>query len=170
MIVAYVFERLGVTVESIYFLEPDPDPGEEGPERGVRVELRVIQRHPRTGSMYSAYPVDIATAIWRADLLESVEAGPGSRDRMHFHPEMADDEPCDRVFDPAIRADPFDWLADKLEGIAAIVARKVDDPDSYGADIAEIVRNTPRIVESARDMLAQVHVGELALAPAQHGS
>jgi hypothetical protein len=45
-----------------------------------------------------------------ADLFGSVAAGPGARDRMHYHPLMADDEPGDRQYEPAIKADPLGWM------------------------------------------------------------
>ena len=161
VITAYIFGSLGVTVEDIYFLEPNPDPGEEGPERGVRVEVRLIERLPRTGSIYSAYPVHLQTAIWRADLLESVAAGPGARDRMHFHPMMADDEPGDRVFDPAIPADPLGWLAERLADIEPIVAAKVTGSElaALADDCTQVRWATARIVDAARDAIARVHCG-----------
>lgn len=165
MNVAYLYQRLGIVIEDIYFVEPNPDPGEEGPERGVRVEIRLIENHPLSGSRYSAYPIDIRTAIWRADLLGSVAAGPGARDRMHYHPLMADDEPGDRQWDPAIKADPIGWIATQLERIEMIVAAKVLDVAAYRHDLAEIRRQAPLIVGSVEQMMGQVHRMELAHEP-----
>lgn len=165
MNVAYLYHRLGIVIEDIYFVEPNPDPGEEGPERGVRVEVRQIENHPLSGSRYSAYPIDIRTAIWRADLLGSVAAGPRARDRMHYHPLMADDEPGDRQYDPAIGADPLDWIATQIEQIEQIVATKVPDLTPYRQDLAEIRRQAPLIVGSIEEMMEQVHRMELAHEP-----
>jgi hypothetical protein len=165
MNVAYLYQRLGIVIEDIYFLEPDPDPGEEGPERGVRVEVRLVENQPLSGSRYSAYPIDIRTAIWRADLLGSVAAGPGARDRMHYHPLMADDEPGDRQWDPAIRANPLEWIASQLEQIELIVTAKVSDITPYRHDLAEIRRQAPLIVRSTEEMMEQVHRMELAHEP-----
>ena len=44
MLQAFVFERVGIVVGDLYFLDPNPHPGQEGPEHGVRLELRVIDR------------------------------------------------------------------------------------------------------------------------------
>lgn len=165
MNVAYLYHRLGIVIEDIYFVEPNPVPGEEGPERGVRVEVRQIENHPQSGSRYSAYPIDIRTAIWRADLLGSVAAGPGARDRMHYHPLMADDEPGDRQYDPAITADPLDWIAMQIEQVEKIVAAKVPDVTAYRHDLAEIRRQAPLIVGSIEQMMEQVHRMELANEP-----
>lgn len=166
MNVAYLYQRLGIVIEDIYFLEPNPDPGEEGPERGVRVEVRHVENQPQSGSRYSAYPIAVRTAIWRADLLGSVAAGPGARDRMHYHPAMADDEPGDRQYDPAIRADPLVWITAQLEQIEQIVAAKVPDVTVYGGDLREIRRQVPLIAASVAQMMEQVHRGELAKGPA----
>jgi hypothetical protein len=165
MNVAYLYQRLGIVIEDIYFVEPNPDPGEEGPERGVRVEVRHIENHPLSGSRYSAYPISIGTAIWRADLLGSVAAGPGARDRMHYHPLMADDEPGDRQFEPAIKADPLGWIATQIEQVEEIVAAKVPDLTAYRHDLAEIRRQAPLIVGSIEQMMEQVHRMELAEEP-----
>jgi hypothetical protein len=165
MNVAYLYQRIGVVIEDIYFVEPNPDPGEEGPERGVRVEVRHIENHPLSGSRYSAYPIDIRTAIWRADLLGSVAAGPGARDRMHYHPSMADDEPGDRQYDPAIAADPLAWIAKQLVEIETIVAAKVADISLYQEDLAEIRRQVPMIAQSIEQMMEQVYRMELAHDP-----
>jgi hypothetical protein len=165
MNIAYLYQHLGIVIEDIYFIEPNPDPGEEGPERGVRVEVRQIENHPLSGSRYSAYPIAIRTAIWRADLLGSVAAGPGARDRMHYHPLMADDEPGDRQFDPAIRADPLGWMATQIEQIEQIVAAKIPDVTPYRHDLTEIRRQAPLIVGSIEQVMQQVHRMELAPEP-----
>ncbi|AQT80656.1 hypothetical protein B1R94_17405 [Mycolicibacterium litorale] len=166
MNVAYLYQRLGIVIEDIYFVEPNPDPGEEGPERGVRVEVRHVENQPKSGSRYSAYPIDIRTAIWRADLLGSVAAGPGARDRMHYHPGMVDDEPGDRQYAPAITADPLAWLTSQIEQIEQIVAAKVPDVTEYDSDLREIRRQVPVIVASVAQMMEQVRRGELAKEPA----
>jgi hypothetical protein len=165
VLTVFAFQQVAVTVEDIWFFEPDPYPGEEGAERGVRVEVRLLDRRPQTGSRYSAAPVQVATAFWRADLLESVAAGPGSRDRMHFHPEMADDEPGERVFDPAIRADPFGWLEKVLADPVALLRPKLGHDVPYQADVEEWRMALPQIVDAARLSMERVHAGLLARPP-----
>jgi Trk K+ transport system NAD-binding subunit len=54
------FNQLGVVVSDIYFVDPRPTPGQEGAERGVRLELRVFERDELVGSIYSAVPIRVA--------------------------------------------------------------------------------------------------------------
>ena len=59
MLQAFAFEKVGVVVGDIYFLDPDPHPGQEGPEHGVRVELRAFDRGELKSSIYSAVPISV---------------------------------------------------------------------------------------------------------------
>ena len=149
---AICFDAVAVTVEDIYFLDPVQKPGNEGPERGVRVELRLLERFPHQGSVYAAQPFTIGTAIWRADFLESVAAGPGSADRMHFHPQMADSEPGGRVFDRAIPADPVGWLSDQLGDLSGLLDGKVERPGRLRDGCRGIAwQEAPHIARDRRD-------------------
>ncbi len=49
MLYAFGFERVGVVVGDLYFVDPNPGKGQEGPEHGVRLELRVIGCGELTG-------------------------------------------------------------------------------------------------------------------------
>ena len=73
MLQAFVFERLGIVVGDLYFLDPDPHPGQEGAEHGVRLELRVFDRGDLKGTISSAMPIEVGRPIWRVDLLEAVD-------------------------------------------------------------------------------------------------
>ena len=86
MLYAFGFERIGVVVSDIYFVDPNPVKGQEGAERGVRLEVRMLDRGELKGSIYSAQPIEVGQPIWRVDLLESVAGPPGSFDRTHHHP------------------------------------------------------------------------------------
>ena len=88
MLYVFGFERTGVAVGDLYLVDPEPEPGQEGAERGVRVEVRLLERGPLRGSIYSARPIEVARPVWRADLLESVDGPPRSFDRTHYHPAM----------------------------------------------------------------------------------
>lgn len=166
MLTAFAFTKVAVTVEDIWFFDPDAPPGEEGAERGVRVEVRLVERLPRTGTRYAAYPVHLETAVWRADLFDSVKAGVGARDRMHYHPQMSDDEPGDRAFDPLIRADPFGWLERALADPAKLLAERVSDSEIYPGDMEQWRLALPQIVDAARLSMQRVHAGVLAQQPA----
>ena len=50
MLYVFGFERTGVAVGDLYFADPDPPPGQEGAERGVRLEVRLLVRGPLPGS------------------------------------------------------------------------------------------------------------------------
>jgi hypothetical protein len=165
MLSSFSFDKIAVTVEDIYFLDPVQKPGNEGPERGVRVELRLLERFPHQGSVYAAQPFLMGTVIWRADLLESVAAGPGSADRMHYHPHMTDSEPGNRVFDTAIPADPIGWLTAQLSSLDDLLAGKVDAVEQFAADAAALRSEAPHIGSAVSTMLERVRAGELAQQP-----
>jgi hypothetical protein len=50
MFAVFGFERVGVVLGDIYFLDPNPHPGQEGAERGVRVEVRFVEPQQIEGS------------------------------------------------------------------------------------------------------------------------
>ena len=109
MLYAFGFDRIGVLVSDLYFVDPNPGKGQEGPERGVRLEVRMLERGKLHGSIYSAQPISIDRPIWRADLLESVAGPPGSFDRTHHHPAFRGWEPGRRRFVDELTADPLGW-------------------------------------------------------------
>jgi hypothetical protein len=41
MFYVFGFERVGVVMSDLYFVDPAPLPGQEGAERGVRLEVRL---------------------------------------------------------------------------------------------------------------------------------
>ena len=43
------FERIGVLVSDLFFVDPAPGAGQEGAERGVRLEVRMLEREPLRG-------------------------------------------------------------------------------------------------------------------------
>ena len=51
MLTVFGFDRVAVVVGDLYFVDPDPSPGQEGAEHGVRVEVRFIEADtaPRAG-------------------------------------------------------------------------------------------------------------------------
>ena len=106
MLQMFGFDRVGVVIGDIYFIDPNPAQGQEGPERGVRLELRMLRPGDLGGSFYSSRPITIAEPIWRLDLLESADGPPGSLNRAHHHPGMRDWEPRKRVFDRGLSSDP----------------------------------------------------------------
>ena len=168
MLQAFVFEKVGVVVADIYFLDPNPDPGQEGPEHGVRLELRVFDQGKPKHSIYSAIPVTAGKPIWRVDLLEAVDGKPGSFNRTHHHPTFtAQWDPVSRVFLRELSQDPLGWLAGQLADLPGILDRaEVPQDVADPSDAASLKDMAPAIVSAASMMLDKVRAGELGTAPA----
>ncbi len=151
MLYAFGFATVGVVVGDLYIVDPDPLPGQEGPERGVRVEVRVLERPPLEGGIYSAQPILVGRPVWRADLLEAVDH-PGTLDRAHHHPAFDGWDPCPRVFDPGLTADPVGWVGERL------------------AAYDDVRATVPEILDAVRRLLDRVRNGELGVAPDTGGA
>ena len=167
MLQAFVFEKVGVVVGDIYFLDPDPHPGQEGAEHGVRLELRVFDRGELKGSIYSAVPITAGKPIWRVDLLESVDGKPGSFNRTHHHPRFSDRwDPVSRLFERELSQDPLGWLGGQLADLPGILDRaEVPQDIADPSDAASLKEMAPAIVSVAGLMLDKVRAGELGRAP-----
>jgi hypothetical protein len=168
MLQAFVFERVGVVVGDLYFLDPKPAKGQEGPEHGVRLELRAIDRGELKGSIYSATPIEVGCPIWRVDLLESVDGKPGSYNRTHHHPAFNAGtwDPRPRVYLRELSSDPLGWLGDQLADLPGILKRaEVPDDIAGPSDAAGLKEVAPAIVGAARMMLDKVRAGELGVLP-----
>jgi hypothetical protein len=163
---AFGFERVGVVVGDIYFVDPNPRAGQEGPEHGVRLELRVLGRGELKGTIYSAQPIEVGQPIWRADLLESVAGRPGSFDRTHHHPRFTGWNPGRRVFAEELSADPVGWLGTHLADLDALLASAGVPAEIAGpSDAEDLRRAVPEIVEATRKLLGKVRSGELGNPP-----
>jgi hypothetical protein len=166
MLYAFGFDRIGVVVSDLYFLDPDPGEGQEGAERGVRIEVRMLDPGEPMGSIYAARPITVDRPIWRGDLLESVAGPPGSFDRTHHHPAFDGWEPGRRVFVQELSADPLAWVAARLSNLDGLLAEAGVDAGEIGADDAAGLRDAvPDIVAAVDRLLRGVHAGQLARAP-----
>jgi hypothetical protein len=151
MLQLFGFDRIGVVVGDIYSIDPAPLKGQEGPERGVRLEVRMLEPGELVGSIYSARPISIAEPIWRADLLESADGVPGSLNRVHHHPNMRDWEPRKRVFDRDLSSDPVGFVGAMLSTLEA--------------DARSLRGAVPEVLRAVSSMLDQVKAGQLGTAP-----
>ena len=167
MLQVFGFERIGVVVGDIYFIDPRPSPGEEGPEQGVRLEVRFLDRGELKGSIYSAQPIAVDRPIWRIDLLESVDR-PGTFDRTHHHPRFHGWNPTKRHFVPELTADPLGWLQARLEDLGSVLDEaKVDPAELDDRDVVAVKEAAPEIVAAVARMLDGVRAGRLGQPPAE---
>jgi hypothetical protein len=113
---AFVFEGIAVLVGPWH--EPmNP------PERGTRVEVRLLDDEPKRGSPFAAERVVIDRPVFRADLFDRMDLPPGNLRSAHFHPGFEGVEPMDRHWDDAIQADPTGWLAAELGDLPGLLKR-----------------------------------------------
>jgi hypothetical protein len=111
---AFVFEKIAVLVWPWH--EPmDP------PERGARVEVRLLDQEPRRGSPSAAQRVVIDQPLFRADLFDVVDRPPGNLRAAHFHPNFDGVEPCQRTWSDEIHDDPTGWLAAQLSDLPRLL-------------------------------------------------
>ena len=166
MLYVFGFERVGVVVGDLYFVDPNPGKGQEGAEHGVRLELRLLGRGELKGSVYSAQPIEVGAPVWRVDLLESVAGPPGSFDRTHHHPAFTGWNPGRRVFVSELSADPLGWLGGKLTGLDALLEEAGFPAGTAGlGDARDLREAAPEIVDAARRLLGKVRTGELGNPP-----
>jgi hypothetical protein len=167
MLQVFGFERIGVVIGDIYFIDPRPSPGEEGPEQGVRLEVRFLDRGELKGSIYSAQPIAVDRPIWRIDLLESVDS-PNTFDRTHHHPRFHGWNPTKRHFVPELTADPLGWLEARLTDLQSVLDEAKLEPGEVDADdVAAVKEAAPDIVAAVARMLDGVRAGRLGQPPAE---
>ena len=166
MLYAFGFDRIGVLVGDIYFVDPRPTPGQEGAEHGVRLEVRMLGYGELKGSIYSARPIEVGRPVWRVDLLETVDGPPGSLNRAHHHPAFNGWEPGKRVFDTNLSAGPVEWVREQLSDVDALLKRAgVSTDGSFTADAEGVRAAVPEIAAVVRSLLDRIKAGYLAAAP-----
>jgi hypothetical protein len=166
MLHLFGFEKVAVVVADLYFVDPKPIPGQESPERGVRLEVRLLEKGTAPGSIYAARPILVDKPIWRADLLESVDGPPGSFDRTHHHPRFSGWEPGGREFEKDLSEDPFVWVEKALEDLESLMAGAGVSTELIDDDDPRLLREAaPEVVATIRALMERVHAGELAKQP-----
>ncbi|MFF7725448.1 hypothetical protein [Streptomyces sp. NPDC008001] len=160
-----------MVASDLYFVDPNPIPGQEGAERGVRLEVRLLERGPLTGTIYAARPIVIDRPVWRADLLGSASGPAGNLDRAHHHPRFDDWNPGARVFGEELSADPLKWVAGRLSDLDGLLAEAgVPGGQAGPNDPAQLRSAVPDIMAAVHRLLDGVAKGELAVPPAEAAS
>jgi hypothetical protein len=149
---AFVFEKVAVLV--FPWREPmDP------PERGARVEVRLLADEPRRGSRFAAQRIVIDQPVFRADLFDQVDHPPGNLRSAHFHPTFDGVEPCDRQWPEAIKRDATGWLAAELGDLPRLLERAgvdTDDAPWLEADAAALRDAVPGVLTAVESTWAAV--------------
>ena len=166
MLQLFAFDKIGVVLSDLYFVDPNPGKGQEGPERGVRLEVRMMAQGQLNGSIYSARPIEVGQPVWRADLLEAADGPPGSLNRAHHHPGFRGWEPGKRVFDRGLSGDPVRWVGERLRDLEGLLQQAGVEPDErLAGDAAQLRAWAPEIERALSGLLGRVKAGELATAP-----
>ncbi len=139
MLQAFVFGKVAVLVF------PWNEPGNP-PERGTRVEVRLLGDEPHRGTQFAAQRYVIDRPVFRADLFDQVTLPPGNLRSAHFHPDFEGVEPSDRVWRDEIKRDPAGWLAGELGDLPALLARAGVENEDVVADAAALREAIPAIV------------------------
>jgi len=142
MLQAFVFERVAVLVGPWH--EP-ADP----PERGTRVEVRLLVDEAWRGSESAAQRVVIDHPVFRADLFDVVDEPPGNLASAHFHDCFDGVEPTDRLWPDGIKQDPTGWLVGELGDLGRLLERAgadAGDAAAIGRDADALRGAIPAIV------------------------
>jgi hypothetical protein len=149
---AVIVGAIAVTAE--YWEESQADGSRE---TGCRVQLRrarivpapVPPPVPRRDAVYWS----IEEPIWRADLFSEV-GGQARFDAAHYHPTFMGVTPCERVFDDAIRADPFAWISGRLADLPSMLAEAGHAELVGELDRAAVDQAMPAILAAVEATLA----------------
>ena len=159
---AFGFNTIAVVISDLYLLDPE---AHHGAEQGVRLEVRLVERHLDPGALFAAAPITLSRPLWRADLLESVDH-PGTLDRVHYHAVFEGWEPCDREFAAGLTSDPVGWVAGKLSDLDGVLDQKVMTSGLVAPDDLVQVRNAvPQISDAIQELLSEVRAGLIGQPP-----
>jgi hypothetical protein len=117
-------------------------------EHGARVELRELAPQAHRGSESAAQVITLDRPLWRADLFDLVDSDARAFCAAHYHPRFNGNEPCGRVWDPALTADPWRWLGGQLASLGAASGREPWPLDPE--DASELPMLADQIVTLAR--------------------
>ena len=123
-------------------------------EHGVRIELRELPVQPHRGTESAAQLMTLDRPLWRADLFDRLTDASGTFGAAHYHPEFDGNEPCGRVWDAGLTADPWGWLGDQVANLGADADH--DEWPVDPGDVAEIRGLADTVVATARQFEASM--------------
>jgi hypothetical protein len=121
-------------------------------EHGARIELRELPVQPHRGTESAAQLVTLDRPLWRADLFDRLADAAGTFGAAHYHPDFDGNEPCGRVWDAGLTADPWGWLGDQVASVGTASGRGAWPVDPE--DAAEIRGLAGMVVALARQFEA----------------
>ena len=165
MLYAFGFERVGVLFSDMYVLIPDPLPGQEGAERGVRLEVRLLERGELRGSMFSSRPIEVGRGLARGPAgvgrRAAGQPGPGAPS-----PELPRLGPGRRAFDPELTGDPVQFVGERLADLEGLLERAgVATDEVTAADAKSLRACLPEVMDAVGRLLKKAQHGETAAAP-----
>jgi hypothetical protein len=119
-------------------------------EHGARVEVRELASHPHRGSESAAQLITADRPLWRADLFDRLADKRGTFGAAHYHAHFSDDEPSDRIWDPALTQDPWTWLGQMITSLGAGPSADDEPWQLDPADALDLPRYSDQIVAVAR--------------------
>src|SRR5438105_3901357 len=129
------------------------------PERGARVEVRLLDDEPHRGTRSAAQRVAIDRPLFRADLFDEVDGPPGNLRKAHFHPHFEGIEPSNRYWADEVKEQPTTWLASELEDLPRLLERAgldVTNASWIDADAAALRDAVPMIVDAVEATWSRV--------------
>jgi hypothetical protein len=147
---AFVFNEVAVLVRHWFEI----DLTDSHLEHGARVELRLLTPQPRRGSESAAQLVVVDRPVWRADLFDRLDGTPGAFEAAHYHPYFVGVEPCERHWEDAVKAAPWDWLEARLTDVAGIVAAAGAQLRDPAAENEQVRADAGAIVAAAQSRAA----------------
>ncbi len=142
---AFVFEKVAVLV----FPWHEPM---QPPERGARIEVRLLADEPPRGTRFAAQRVVIDQPVFRADLFDQTDGPPGNLRSAHFHPRFDGVEPCERQWRDDVKVDPTGWLGAQLGDLRQLLEQSGVD----AGDGAALDRDAAALRDAVPDVVAAV--------------
>lgn len=121
-------------------------------EHGARLEVRMLEPEPHRGSESAAQRFVIDRPVWRADLFDRLDRPAGTFSAAHFHPHFTGNEPCERVWQPEVKADPWAWAAAQLSDLAALCEAGGIPRSEVEDDVDDVRAQAGLIVDAARSL------------------